>query len=250
MRILKLLTYGTKLIFRYIFNRHDEETQCELAEKISHLIYPRYIFSDFGRKILYEDDLVKKIRDFQRDLRSTDRKYTVIQFLKLVDHLTGDTAECGVYEGATSYFICKHTQQTGKTHHIFDSFEGLSEPSEVDGSFWRKGSLTAEEQTARKNLSEFGNTIFYKGWIPERFNEVKDVQFSFVHIDVDLYQPTFDSLAFFYDRLQPEGIIICDDYDFIKSCPGARKAMDDFFKDKPENVISLSTGQGFIIKKS
>ena len=39
--------------------------------------------------------------------------------------------------------------------------------------------------------------ILLKGWIPSRFEEVKDKNFSFVHIDVDLYQPTLDSLNFF-----------------------------------------------------
>ena len=100
----------------------------------------------------------------------------------------------------------------------------------------------------RNNLSQFNFVKYYKGWIPDRFSEVQMLTFSFVHIDVDLYQPTLDSIAFFYERLNKGGIMICDDYGFI-TCPGAKKAMDDFFRDKTEPVIMLTTGQAFIIKQ-
>ena len=71
-------------------------------------------------------------------------------------------------------------------------------------------------------------------------------RFSFVHLDVDLYQPTMDSLEFFYGRMNPCSIILCDDYGFV-TCPGAKKAMDSFFADKPEEIVSLPTGQGFVV---
>jgi hypothetical protein len=54
-------------------------------------------------------------------------------------------------------------------------------------------------------------------------------------------------LAFFYQRVSPRGVIICDDYGFT-SCYGARKAVNDFFADKPESVIHVPTGQALIVK--
>ncbi len=39
---------------------------------------------------------------------------------------------------------------------------------------------------------------------------------------------------------------MCDDYGFT-SCPGATKACDEFFLDKPEKMIALSCGGGFCI---
>ncbi|HBH79257.1 MAG TPA: hypothetical protein DDY39_05465, partial [Nitrospira sp.] len=67
----------------------------------------------------------------------------------------------------------------------------------------------------------------YKGWIPDRFPEVKERRFAFVHIDVDLYQPIMDSLKFFFPRLLPGGIIVVDDYGY-SIFPGAKKAVDEF----------------------
>ena len=95
---------------------------------------------------------------------------------------------------------------------------------------------------------DFDFVVFHSGWIPEKFHEVSDVRFCFVHLDVDLFQPTLDSLSFFYDKMSPGGIILCDDYGFI-TCPGARKAMNSFFADKPEEIVSLPTGQGFVVKR-
>ena len=43
------------------------------------------------------------------------------------------------------------------------------------------------------------------------------------------------------------GVIVCDDYDF-DSCTGATKAVVQFFADKKEDILSLSSGVAFLIK--
>lgn len=68
-----------------------------------------------------------------------------------------------------------------------------------------------------------------------------------MHIDVDLYQPTLDSLAFFYPRLISGGICFFDEYGLL-SCLGARAAVDEFLRDKPEPIIELATGQAVLVK--
>ena len=169
------------------------------------------------------------------NFHSIDRKYTVNRFLQLLTNVPGDTVECGAYKGATSYLICAYIQQQGqpRTHHIFDSFEGLSSPKTADGLYWKKGDLATDEESCRNNLAAFGFVKYYKGWIPDRFDEVKDKQFSFVHIDVDLYQPTLDALFFFYERLNKRGVLICDDYGF-STCPGTKKRWMISLKTSPK----------------
>jgi O-methyltransferase len=54
------------------------------------------------------------------------------------------------------------------------------------------------EQDVKKVLVNFDFVKLYKGWIPGRFEENKGRKFSFVHIDVDLYESTRDSLGFFF----------------------------------------------------
>jgi O-methyltransferase len=177
------------------------------------------------------------------------RRWMVYQLLRATRDVPGDTAECGVFHGAMSYMICAFAEQEGlaRAHHAFDSFEGLSEPSALDGRHWRKRDLNVDLASVQQRLARFSRVHYHKGWIPERFSDVDALSFSFVHVDVDLYEPTRDSIAFFYPRLSAGGILVCDDYGFAV-CPGATKAIDDYLSDKPEKMLSLSDGGGFFIK--
>lgn len=183
------------------------------------------------------------------DGMNTQRRWALWQMIRLVADIPGDTAECGVFAGASSYLICRSSENSShtRTHFLFDSFEGLSAPSAVDGNYWKKGGLACNLETAKKNLGSFTNTSWHKGWIPETFDEVAQRSFAFVHIDVDLYQPTRDSIRFFYPRMNKGGIIVCDDYGF-RSCPGATLAVDEFLAGKPEKMLSLPDGGGFLIR--
>jgi hypothetical protein len=192
------------------------------------------------------------LRFKELDGMNTDRRWTLLQLTRLAAYVPGDTAECGVFEGAGSYLIARSLNSQGdmrRTHFIFDSFEGLSQPAAIDGNYWTRGNLSCPLDTVKANLQPLKNISWHQGWIPERFSDIAENKFSFVHIDVDLYQPTRDSLAFFYPRMNSGGIIVCDDYGFT-SCPGATQAADEVLRDKPEKMISLSSGGGFFIKGS
>ena len=78
--------------------------------------------------------------------------------------------------------------------------------------------------------------------IPHSLTLVKDRRFSFVHIDMDIYTSIRSACEFFYERMQPGGVLLFDDYGY-PSCPGARKAVDEFFSDKPETKLVMVTGQ-------
>ena len=56
------------------------------------------------------------------------------------------------------------------------------------------------------------------------------------------------TLRFFFERLQPGGLLVCDDYGSFL-CPGARRAMDEYFADRPEPIVELPTQQAFVIKR-
>lgn len=247
-RSMKVLT-AIKMLYR-AFLRDEEYARYYLLEKAGRYIYPRYRFSDFG-SIWLDDDAFREWFDrmHPNSSRSIDRKFTLAQFVKLVREIPGDTAECGALRGATSYLICQGIKGTGKQHHVFDSFEGLSKPNpEKDGAYWRRGDLAESEAACRETLREFDFVHFHKGWIPERFGDVAERRFSLVHVDVDLYQPTRDSVEFFWPRMNAGGVLICDDYG-SRWCPGAKKAMDEYFEGVAP-VLLLTTGQGVVIKPS
>lgn len=168
--------------------------------------------------------------------------------------LAGDTAEAGVRLGKGSLFLLAGLRDRDRPHHLCDSFEGLSEPSQHDrlsnGEHrWESGKFAVDLPQVRANFASHPQTLIHQGWIPHCFADMQDRKFALAHIDVDLYEPTLDSLKFFYPRLVPGGVIVCDDYGFA-SCPGARKALDEFFADKPEGIIELPTGQALVFKRT
>jgi len=244
---MRILT-AARLLWRACA-RKEEYARYLLAERLTALVYPTYVFSEYGRLFL-DDERFRETFVAGEDsgnLRSLDRKYVLDQLVRLAVSAPGDTAECGVYRGLSSLFVCQRTQGMEKCHHLFDSFEGLSAPGPEDGDYWQRGDLSAGTAGVRHVLADFDFVEFHEGWIPERFQDVSDRSFCFVHVDVDLYQPTRDALEFFYERLSPGGILLCDDYGF-RSCPGATRAFEEVMATHPEPIIHLPTGQGFVIR--
>lgn len=222
-----------------------------ILRRIGRRVVPGYRFQWPQICWWHNEQFNKYLKQFNElEGMNTGRRWTLYQLTRLAAAVHGDTAECGVFEGASSYLICRSfggNADLARTHFIFDSFEGISAPSVADGSYWEKGNLACGLDTVKVNLHLFNNISWHKGWIPARFKDVEDRTFSFVHIDVDLYEPTRDSVRFFYPRMNQGGIIVCDDYGFTV-CPGATQAMDEFLADKPEKMIALPCGGGFLIK--
>jgi hypothetical protein len=238
------------MLARGVQDTTPEDEKYRIAEALTYAVYPKYKFSEYARLFLEDEAFLTHYQRFMDpgNWHSLDRKYTLDQLLKLTLDIDGDAAECGVYKGASSYLIGRAIKPYGKWNHLFDSFEGLSPPTARDGTYWSAGGLCADESHVRENLTGFGNFRLYRGWIPDRLRDVADRWFSFVHIDVDLYQPTRDSITFFYDRLSPGGVMLLDDYGF-STCPGAKLAADEFFTDRREKIIVLPSGQAFIVRR-
>jgi O-methyltransferase len=225
--------------------------QYKRARKIAH----RYGYDVYKSQLIWQSDPeFLRIREeaARRGIVGipNDRCYMLLEAARLTRRLSGDMAECGVRHGKSSLFLLSASD---KRLHAFDSFAGLSAPTAADRgadgkTSWTSGELAVAETVFLANLRGFEERIaLHTGWIPERFADVAASRFCLVHIDVDLYEPTRDSVQFFYERTVPGGFIICDDYGSAY-CPGAKKAIDEFFADKPEPVLALTTGQSLVIK--
>ena len=238
-------------LLRALPERFSSSMAYDAVEQCMAVLYPKAKMGD-DHKLFWQNERFLAIYSKLAggNFRAFERKHTVYHLVRSLAAIDGHIAECGTFNGSTAYFMALAGEDIGhqRPMHLFDSFEGLSAPAPEDGSFWSAGSLASPEDVARENLARFPDVSFYRGWIPGRFGEVADRSFAFVHIDVDLHAPTRDSIAFFYPRIEPGGILLCDDYGSVV-CPGATKAMDDYFRDRPEHVIHLPTMQGFVIKR-
>ena len=179
--------------------------------------------------------------NFPRQLRFDSLQQTIQTVLK--KNIPGDFAECGCWKGLSTYLTCHYIKEFGggRNFHIFDSFEGgLSDKNEQDKNLRyelteeqikkEKLHFSSTEEHLHHALKDHDNYTLYKGWIPERFEEVSDKTYAFVNIDVDLYAPTKDSIDFFFPRLSPGGVLVCDDYN-MSLFPGAKQAIDEFLEN-------------------
>lgn len=161
--------------------------------------------------------------------------------IKETARLEGDIAEFGSYRGGSAGLILRSIP-TVKRLHVFDSFEGMPDVSTED-NFHKKGDFSdTVEDRVRAGLDSIGNNFvmhvgFFSKTIPE-FPD-PDEKFCLSHIDADLYDSILDALEFTYPRMVQGGVMIFDDYG-APSCEGAKKAVDEFFADKPETVVTLS----------
>lgn len=232
------------------FPPNDPAERFNLLTKVAQQLVPKYRFKWPEMSWWDDESFSAYLCQFgELEGRNTDRKWTLGQLLRMIDEVPGDTAECGVYTGASSYLICQANAQASlpREHLLFDSFEGLSDPRPEDGEHWTRGDLACHMDRVRENLSRFDHLQFHQGWIPNEFHHAEHRRFAFVHVDVDLYEPTRDSFEFFYPRMSDGGILVCDDY-MYNNCPGATKACDEFLADKPEKMIALCCGGGYMIK--
>jgi O-methyltransferase len=143
----------------------------------------------------------------------------------------GDIAEVGVYKGGSARLICEEKGE--RALHLFDTFEGLPDTSERDSRF-QKGGFTSTIDQAQTYLKRFPGVYFHKGLFPDTSRGLEHLTFSFVHLDVDLYQSTLSGLEWFYPRMNRGAILISHDY---ADTEAVRKAFEEFFADKPECLI-------------
>jgi len=171
-----------------------------------------------------------------------DEAYMVRSAVIATAKIEGDIAEVGVFRGGTARVICE--AKGDRQLHLFDTFEGLPEPGQTDSAF-QKGQYACSLESVREYLNGFSNVHFYKGFFPATGAAVKDRRFSFLHLDVDLYDSTFQALEFFYPRMPPGAIVVSHDY---VEFPGVRNAFDEFFEHRPEPVVELTGNQCLVTK--
>lgn len=197
--------------------------------------------------------------------RRAQRAFHLARYVEYAAALPGDKIECGVFGGFSSLMSCRILGQmspgyNGKGFYLCDSFEGLSQPSEKDHvevvgsdgnvnrySTHSKGHFAVDYATVAGRFSEYPGVTLVKGWIPAVLDKLPETTWSYVHIDVDLYEPTMACLEYFYPRLVSGGVILNDDFG-SPLFPGGGKSWKDFFEARGDAYVVLDTGQSVYIK--
>ncbi len=174
--------------------------------------------------------------------------------------INGAFVECGVWKGGCTAIMAFVSKKAGSLRKVwlFDSFEGLPEPTYKDGLLAREyaqNKAGGNRKTIEKCIGpiEYVNKILFdilrinrdniiikKGWFQNTLLKVqKEIgPISILRLDGDWYESTKCCLENLYDNVIIGGYIIVDDYGHWE---GARKALEEFFisrKIKP-NLIKI-----------
>jgi O-methyltransferase len=190
-----------------------------------------------------------RLRAEQRTLFLSLREvYNLWRYGRMALSVPGDFAEVGVFRGGGARVL--QAVKRERLLHLFDTFRGMPETDPVRDTMHRAGDFAdASLESVQRYLGTEG-IRYYPGFFPDttRGHEAALARFAFVHLDVDIYQSTLDSLRFFYPRLSPGGMIVTHDYS-AQSCPGVAAAYDEFFADKPERVLPVWDSQAVVVKQ-
>ncbi len=205
------------------------------------MIGPQRIIRKMRKELLAKRDLDRALQIFHRY-----SEYTMIPAMKFASNALlcekkgiteGCIVECGVWRGGMSAGIADILP--GRTHYLFDSFEGLPPATNLDGpgatefqrdvhSVFYRDNLRAERSFAERamNLSAAKESFLVPGWFEDTVANVAfPTPIAVLRLDGDWYESTMQCLSGLYSKVSPGGLIIIDDYYDWEGCA---RAVHDF----------------------
>lgn len=185
-------------------------------------------------------------------MTSVERMYALFQAVQYVCRagVQGDVVECGVWRGGSSMVSALALRSMGddeRTIWLYDTYEGMSEPTALDRDFrdvraeaeWRRSArsehnewafapLVEVEQNMRSTGYPFSRVRLVKGKVEDTIPTDAPAKISVLRLDTDWYESTLHELRHLYPRLAPGGVLIIDDYGWWK---GAREATDRYLAE-------------------
>lgn len=183
--------------------------------------------------------------------------------------IPGDFVECGVWRGGSILAMILTLQRLGvddRDLHLFDTFEGMTEPTELDRTDFGRHALqewaAASAADQRAWPEHFGPQAFglagveallattgypqerlhlVAGRVEDTIPEQAPTSIALLRLDTDWYESTRHELQHLYPCLQTGGVLIIDDYGHWE---GARKAVDEYLDVQPTLLFSRTDYTG------
>ena len=181
------------------------------------------------------------------------------------ENIDGDFVECGTYRGGLAALMLGHIQFSNleKKLYVYDTFEGMAEPTDKDISVKNEIAL-AEFQNTKNEITGYANwcratidiihstlNLVTKNWPEQVFlikGKVEDTltfeknlpeKISLMRLDTDWYESTKIELETFYNKLSIGGVVIIDDYYYWQ---GQKLAVDEFFDKLDKDSYKFTDG--------
>lgn len=185
------------------------------------------------------------------------RQENLIRLAGLIEErdIPGAVLECGVLDGGTAALMAYATSVSARDVHLFDSWSGLPDVTDKDGTASKKwagdvvGSPRRVVSVMRKLDVAVGRIHFHQGWFDQTFATANIDKIALLHIDADFYESVRLSLETWFPKLSVGGFVQIDDYSAFAGC---RRAVDEFCAARPEvelDIIGDHTKAYFIEKR-
>lgn len=181
-------------------------------------------------------------------MTTLERLFVLYNLSKYIEDskIDGDLVECGVWKGGSAGVMADVALKIGKakrTIWLYDSYEGLPEPTKDDGSTAIKfsnnksegklesiGECYAQEDYVLELMKKINypndKIKIIKGWFQDTVPKIKPEKIAILRLDGDWYESTKICITELYDKVVKGGIIVIDDYGDWEGC---KKAIDEFF---------------------
>ena len=203
-------------------------------------------------------DLYETVKPYT--MTSIERLYSLYCAVNYVikNKIDGDFVECGVWRGGCGLMIAKileHNNIYNRKIYLYDTYEGMSEPTEFDlnpkgknasimmkeninnkeFSIWCYASLDDVKQNMKLAKYPLDNIIFVKGKVEDTIpNIMPSNLIALLRLDTDFYESTKHELFYLWPKLERNGVLILDDYGHWAGC---RKAVDEYFMENKINYL-------------
>lgn len=176
-----------------------------------------------------------------------------LSYMMQENHVQGAVAELGVFRGDTAKRINEIFRNDDL--YLLDTFEGFNtkDCEEEKKLGLSKASPSDFSQTSleivKSKMPYLDKCHFIQGYFPQSSVQISEnIQFKFVNLDVDLYQPILDGLKYFYPCLTGGGVVLIHDY-FHPYYTGVKKAVDEHCLDNGITPIPIGDAFSVMIAK-
>ncbi len=222
-----------------------EVTRCKTEEMFPPDVDPKFV------------KIYKKVRPFT--MTSPERIFALCEGVRYVcdKHIEGEVVECGVWKGGSSMAAAEVLLTMGDTSRdlfLFDTFEGMSLPTEndvdvagvtaesllkesdrqVEESVWCRATLDVVKAALGSTGYPVEKTHFIKGMVEQTIPHAAPEKIAILRLDTDWYVSTKHEMEHLFPRLSKGGILIIDDYGHWQ---GARKAVDEYLEKNEVKIL-------------
>jgi hypothetical protein len=196
-------------------------------------------------------EVILKVRPFT--MTTPERLLGFINAVRYIEanQIPGSIVECGVWKGGSmmaAALTLLATKGPTRQLHLFDTFSGMTAPSQKDSTRYEDDPQKAyEERKKESGIVEWsysplevtrGNLLstgypaekvhFVKGPVEQTIPEHAPGEIAILRLDTDFYESSKHELIHLYPRLAIGGVLIIDDYGHWE---GARLAVDEYFSE-------------------